>query len=308
MRLLSALALGLALALTSAHAGAFCRSSACPPREDGSTDGHVCHPAQGDDCGVELQWRQPCVGFNIQRDASSQVDYATADATLNAAFAAWLAVDCGGGPPAIEVLDLGAVACAKIEYNQHAGNANTLIFRDDTWPHTSESGVGSADTLALTTVTYDVEKGDIYDADIEVNSVLPNTFSTTDAPGPTDIDLLSVLTHEVGHFLGLAHSADVSTMFPDYTKGTIDIRTLQPDDQGAICTAYPPGRHATGDCTGLPRHGYAPECVDQQTYVKCGVSAGQVGGPDGPGGGAALAAIAAALAARARGRRGSRRS
>ena len=53
MRPLPALGLGLALALASAHAGAFCRSSACPPREDGSTDGHVCHPAQGDDCGVE---------------------------------------------------------------------------------------------------------------------------------------------------------------------------------------------------------------------------------------------------------------
>src|SRR5205085_1012762 len=146
----------------------------------------------------------------------------------------------------------------------HAGNANTLVFRDRSWPH--GDAAGSADTLALTTVTYDVEKGDIYDADIEVNSVLPNTFTTNDTPGPMDIDLLSVLTHEVGHFLGLAHSMEASTMFPDYNKGTIDIRALQIDDMAAICTSYPPQRRAAGACTGLPRHGYAPECVEQQTY------------------------------------------
>ena len=166
--------------------------------------------------------------------------------------------------------------------------ALTLIFRDRSWPHTSAMGLGSAVTLALTTVTYDVQKGDIYDADIEVNSVLPNAFTTSDAPGSTDIDLLSVLTHEVGHFFGLAHSAEQATMFPDYTKGTTGIRTLKPDDMAAICAAYPPGRHPVGECSGLPRHGFAPECVDQQTYVKCGVAPGATG----VGSAAALALIA----------------
>lgn len=304
MRLLLVIAAVVSALLSSAGAQAFCRSSACPPRADGSTDGHVCQPAQSDDCGIELQWRQPCVGFNIQRDASSQVDYATAEATLTSAFAAWLAVDCGGGAPSIQVFDLGPVGCSRIEYNQHAGNANALIFRDRSWPHTSGSGLGSADTLALTTVTYDVQKGDIYDADIEVNSVLPNTFTTSDAPGLTDIDLLSVLTHEVGHFFGLAHSTAPATMYPDYNKGTIGIRTLKLDDKTAICAAYPPGRRAVGECSGLPRHGFAPECVEQQTYVKCGVAPGPTGG----GGAAALAVIAAlTMRRRATGRRGSRR-
>ena len=266
----AALAAAFAL-LASARAEAYCRSSACPPREDGSTNGHICNPPQDDDCGVELQWRQPCIGFNVHTSASGQVDYETAEATLVHAFAAWTAVDCGGlAAPSIAVFDLGEVSCGTIEYNQHAGNANVLVFRDDFWPHLSD-GSSTADTLALTTVTYDVEKGDIYDADIEVNTA-DNTFSTSDEPGPEDVDLLSVLTHEVGHLLGLAHSSEAgATMYPDYLRGTIDIRQLSADDEQAICSAYPPDRTATGECTAIPRHGFAPECKNEQTYVTCAV-------------------------------------
>jgi hypothetical protein len=197
------------------------------------------------------------------------------------------------------------VSCANVEYNQHAGNANVLLFRDDFWPHTTDTGGGTADTLALTTVTYDVDKGDIYDADIEVNTA-NNHFTTSDDPGPDDVDLLSVLTHEAGHFLGLAHSADQSTMYPDYMLGTDAIRTLAADDQNAICTAYPPNRQPTGACTGIPRHGFAPECATEQTYARCAASP-TPGGAAGSAGAIALV-LALAAARRVTARRGSRGS
>jgi hypothetical protein len=288
-----AFAAALAVLAASRGALAFCQSSACPPRPDGSTQGQTCTPAGDGDCGVPLQWRQPCIGFNVAAQASTHVTLEEAESILQQAFAAWAAVDCGGeGPPSIEVFDLGVVSCANVEYNQHAGNTNVLVFRDDGWPHESDASGGNADTLALTTVTYDVEKGDIYDADIEVNTAM-NTFTTTEDPGPNDYDLLGVLTHEVGHFLGLAHSpVDGATMFATYNGGP-DIRTLEQDDMDAICKAYPPGREAVGDCTGIPRHGFAPECGQDQTYVKCGTSrAGGEGGSAMP-----LAALALALAA-----------
>ena len=283
-------------------AGAYCLSSACPSVVPGGmTQGEVCTPASAGDCGRPLQWRQPCVSFSVQADASRQVDFATADKTLAQAFATWLGLDCGGVPPSIQVFDFGSVICDKVEYNQHGGNANVLLFRDDTWPH--DTGGGGVDTLALTTVTYDVDTGDIYNADIEVNTA-QNTFSTTDEPGPSDVDLLAVLTHETGHFFGLAHSMLAgTTMFPSYTVGTIDIRTPQPDDIAALCAAYPGDRKPTGACTGVPRHGFASECYAEQTYVRCATSpASGVGG----GGGAGLAVAALALALRSR--RGSRGS
>lgn len=286
------------------RAGAYCRSTACPGQEDGSTDGHVCVPEQPDDCGKPLVWRQPCVGFNVVSKASKQIDYADAEIALTLAFAAWTRTPCEGGTPSIEVYPLGEVACASIEYNQHAGNTNALIFQDQYWPHETDSGLGTADTLALTTVTYDVDKGEIYDADIEVNTA-NNRFSLSDVPEPDDVDLQAVLTHEAGHFLGLAHSAELfSTMFPDYTRGTTTIRELAPDDQLAICAAYPVKRKTVGECTAIPRHGFAPECEVDQTYVKCSAAPAS-----SSAGGAWALAIAAVIAARrVTARRGSRGS
>lgn len=272
-RVLAALAASLAI-FAAARADAYCRSSVCPRREDGSTKGHICTPPQPDDCGVPLQWRQPCIGFNVREGDSAQITFADALVTFTLALSAWTEVDCGNGTPSIAILELGPVSCGEVEYNQNAGNSNLIVFRDDFWPHETDTGLGNADTLALTTVTYDLDTGDLYDADIEINTA-NNHFTLGDSPGPDDVDLLSVLTHEAGHFLGIAHSAELgTTMFPDYSRGTTTIRNLTDDDRAAICVAYPPDRALAGECTGLPRHGFAPECGADQTYVKCAMGSG----------------------------------
>jgi hypothetical protein len=268
-----ALAALVALAVAGAPrpAAAYCRSSVCQV-PGGSDQGKRCAPPEPDDCGVVLQWRQPCVGFTVQKDASSQVDLATSVELMRHSFETWMLADCGGSLPSILVEDLGLVECSDIEYNQHAGNANVLIFRDLEWPHLSESVSGTTDTIALTTVTYDVEDGSIFDADIEVNTA---TFLFTTADVTLDTDLLSVLTHEAGHFLGMSHSSiPDATMQPDYTPGSIDLRTLTTDDVLGICDIYPPGREALGECTSLPRHGFSPSCRADQTEGKCSISQG----------------------------------
>lgn len=270
---IAALALAAAL-LGEGRASAYCRSSVC--KVDGkSIHGKVCSPPVDDDCGTVLQWRQPCVGFAIQKSASRQVSLAEVEKIAKVSFAAWTTVDCGGGEhPRIEVDDLGTVSCSRVEYNKHAANVNVIVFRDLAWPHMDE-GSGTTDTIALTTVTYDVVKGDIFDADMEINS-FQNQFTTEDTM--VDVDLRSVMTHEAGHFLGLAHStiAD-ATMFPNYMNGSTDLRTLKDDDQQAICNAYPPDRAPKGTCDGLPRHGFSPECQTAQTEGACAFSSANEG-------------------------------
>jgi hypothetical protein len=268
--------------------------------------GQICDPSSDDICsgGVPLQWRQPCISFDVAAAASDQVSWQAADDALGAAFKTWLALDCGGGKgPSIQVMDFGSVSCTTVEYNQHGGNANILIFRDQEWPHPANGG--SVDTLALTTVTYDVDSGDIYDADIEVNTAnFP--FTTTNVTADIKDDLQSVLTHETGHFLGLAHtSVQPATMFPSYMTGDVSIRNPTADDIAAICLAYPVDRTPAGECTGIPRHGWAPQCFAEQSYLGCAVaSPGPVRG--GGRGGLGLGIVGIVALARHARRRGPR--
>ena len=275
-----------AVALTAAGpASAYCRTSSCP----NSMTGARCMPETPLDCGIALSWKTPCIGFSVQESASSQVPLALAEEVFQTAFNAWMTADCGGGAsPRIQISYAGPVVCADHEYNQMLGNTNAIIFRDDGWPY-----MGNDSTLALTTATYNLDTGDIYDADIEVNSSSASIVFTT---GDTDVqfDLRSIATHEAGHFLGLSHSnedgdpEDAPTMTRGYDVGKIYLRTLEPDDIAGICAAYPPGEILPADCDATPRHGFASECsVNQEPMEEsgcCSVAPGAAASRPGAGG------------------------
>ncbi len=53
-------------------------------------------------------------------------------------------------------------------------------------------------------------------------------------------DLQSVITHELGHVLGLDHSADPhATMYYGVHHGVVYGRTISADDRGGVCYLYP---------------------------------------------------------------------
>jgi hypothetical protein len=242
--------LGSAALLASTHAQAFCRTTTCDPAVDD------CNPPDGEECtsvGVPAFWPGRCVGFNVQQDAAPRIPLETFRDLTVRSFAKWANADCGGGVvPTIEVHDLGPVPCHAIEYNQCAGNANILMFRSDSWPYPSSSA------LALTTVTFNMQNGEIYDVDMEINNTVP--LGLPDGDEAPDYDLESILTHEIGHFLGLAHSgSNAATMYPVYGLNTIHMRSLEADDIAGICAAYPSDRVASA-CDPTPRHGFQSTC------------------------------------------------
>ncbi len=256
-RFLLATLAALAVASVTPRASAWCRTT--------TNDAFV--PTSAKPCdteGTPLFWSSQCVGFSVQKDASVQVDLATAERLAGEAFAEWSRHDCfvdtdsctgaREGKPTIAGQNLGPVSCGNVEHNQQGrSNANVIAFRDGDWPHE-----GTA--LALTTVTYRKDTGEIYDADVEVQSNPAEVkLSLDEGPIAAGYDLKSILVHEVGHVFGLAHTRSVtSTMYASYRPGQTFMRDLADDDVCGICAAYPPSR--AGTCDPSPRGGLADAC------------------------------------------------
>jgi hypothetical protein len=164
------------------------------------------------------------------------------------------------------------VPCHCAQFNKDGPNANIVLFQDTKWIYK-----GVDNTLAKTTVTYDTDTGEIFDADIELNHAY-NEFTT----GDTDVvyDLESIVTHEIGHFIGLDHTLDVvATMNAGYQQGTTELRTLEYDDIDAVCAAYPSGRIA--QCATAPQGGFASECyavIEAEDDDGCSVAPGAARG------------------------------
>jgi MYXO-CTERM domain-containing protein len=256
----------------SANARAFCRTAT-----GGLVDGCTITPDECCTTGLPLYWKNACVGYDIQQDASKQVSYDDAAQAIALAFTKWTGATCstpgaagaGQSRASIDVRDLGPVQCNQVQYNKDGPNQHVIIFDDNTWPHND-----SNNTLALTTVTFDSTTGEIYDADMEINTA-QQTLTVHD-PIPADgYDLASIVTHETGHFLGMAHSGDTAaTMYAHYRQGATSMRNLTQDDVQGICSIYPPdGTRNIGDggtvsedsCDPTPRHGFQSACASGQS-------------------------------------------
>jgi hypothetical protein len=242
--------IGIAALVHASPTAAYCRTNTCE------------QDLQNPDCLIELEtgcltggewlyWNKSCIAFSVQAEASPlrHIDYESAVADIGAAMAVWGEADCGGQKVAMTPHLFPAVACTEAEYNTEGPNANTWVFRDEAWPY-EDDGL----TLALTSVWFNVKTGEIYDADVELNSYSA-TFSAEQ--GAT---LREVATHEAGHFYGLAHSADPhAIMYASYSMLMGISETLTEDDRRGICAAYPPGPEVPA-CDPTPRHGFSPHC------------------------------------------------
>ncbi len=246
----------LIFAVDARSASAFCQATTCDP---GTT---LC-PTDAQGCfatGKPLSWWSSCVTVSVQADGAplQHITFENAEASVTRAFAAWTSAPCSGGLPSITVNVQGPISCDASEYNADRGNANIVVFREDSWPYT-----GGQDALGLTRIHFDPDTGEIYDSDIEVNAV--DEPLTIGDPKPGAVDLDSLLTHEAGHLLGLAHNTHdtTATMYPGYVKGSIDLRSLAADDIAGLCSIYPHSRQASSSSCDA-RHGYSDLCGADQ--------------------------------------------
>ncbi|HEY4120480.1 MAG TPA: matrixin family metalloprotease [Byssovorax sp.] len=188
---------------------------------------------QTDSSGVDVRWQVPQITVTV--DASLGLVAPDAVELMERCFTPWESVD-GASPPLV-VVQAGAVDA--IGYVPGAANQSTVRYIPEGTPL---AGIA----LATTVLTYDAT-GTIVDADILLNGGEGRVFGELAAQGQGTIfgilppyDLQNVLTHEAGHFFGMAHQndEDSATMYPTSNRGETTKRTLSSDDEAGLKAIY----------------------------------------------------------------------
>jgi MYXO-CTERM domain-containing protein len=275
------------------------------------------------DSGAPYYWASSCANVTIYLNGFSMMTSDEVAKSIAAAAHAWSPSevtcpgptgDAGSTHPYFEIIP-SMSSGGPVPEAVYDGK-NSIIFQTTDWPH-------QADAVALTS-HFSTHDGALVDSDIEINAV-SGSWANLD-PGSTGgnhldfvDDLQTAITHEFGHFLGLAHTCfnvgvdapaestddqgapvpacptelgtpgDLpqaqSVMWFYVQPGSIAKRVLSPDDVRAVCDLYPAAKDPHVCASNLPDDG-------------CGCRTG--GGTSAGGAALVVLAVATALARRRR--------
>ena len=243
------LALSLTCLLVSGDASAYClmtTSSASPTPEE---------PCPED--GVPLAWRRRCLGMYIDDRGARDLSQDALEGAVLRSFERWTALECDGASRGFSFrVEDEPARCDDAHFDYGDSNANVLSFVSNF------EELGYDDTaFAVTVVWHSTESGEIFDADMLINESF-SPYAICPESGCTrrmEIDLENVITHEAGHFFGLAHSQDtLSTMYARAPRAEVTKRTLEEDDLLGFCATYP--APVGGVCNFTPHGGREPIC------------------------------------------------
>ena len=238
-RALSALVAGVLVTAASADAQAFCRTTTCDPNNPADhcrIDEKGCTRS-----GAPLTWPSLPIAYRFYAKVSQKIDHDVAREAVRSAFQSWSEVVCENGHRTSLRFEEQQDIVGSKPGNPHMAGAQHfgIYFRDDTW-----TAKDADSTLALTTQSFGKISGDLDVSDIEINTTT-EAYATGDTS--KGIDLQAVVTHEVGHYIGLAHSLESdSIMVARYCDSgercsgdKADARKLSEDDRAAVCALYP---------------------------------------------------------------------
>jgi MYXO-CTERM domain-containing protein len=197
--------------------------------------------------GYPLAWSQSNIEYVFNARGIPSFSDAEMRQVYKTAVDQWLSASCGGERTDLDVT--AAPGTTQLVVRDRKVASSTNVFGYMTQAEWSAAGF-DPHAFAQTGVRYYPDTGVIAGADIWLNGgigefgVCPDRGC--DGRGDT-VDLPNVVTHEVGHFFGLAHSGvEGATMACDALPGQTDKRDLALDDRLGMCAMYPPGEAFSG--------------------------------------------------------------
>lgn len=197
--------------------------------------------------GSELRWTQMPIPYAINPGNAQGLTISEVMGAVSGAMGAWSSIDGAS----VEFSDQGQTPIQAVDYDE----VNTIYFESE-WTMDPE--------LMAITANWSYSDGTIVGFDIRINERDHkwSTGGTMDAD-----DLQNMLTHEVGHGLGLDHTTldDAATMFANAIPGETTKREPKSDDRQGVQYLYGEGtamdasEEAAGGCSssGLAPRGTA---------------------------------------------------
>lgn len=254
-------------AVLEGESEAFCRRRTCGSRC--ALDNEQC-PVGGE----PLRWPSSTLSFALHSNiGETKGRPAEVYAAIRAAIHVWSDTECplsSGGTARTslrfreldrEEFPINAISSKDDAYKLR----NVILFRSGGWPYGAGDDASESDTVASARARFDAKTGLVRSQQIELNEAAyefrlpdqPFAQSTSDRA----VDLVTVLTHEVGHFIGLAHSIESdSIMAARYCeqqsrcqRPPTEARRLASDDVVGLCTLFPPGPPTTEPDADAPQ-------------------------------------------------------
>lgn len=218
------------------------------------------------DRGEPKRWARPCVTIVVETGtlAGGTLSRERAVAAVRAAAAAWdrTQLDCSALSISVQVASGERSIVPLNDGVTRVFFRRPRLCRDDA----TSFECTSSRTVAYTNTLARKSDGRIVSADIEINTVdftFDDLMASPDSAA--DFDLQGVLTHEIGHLLGLAHTCHdegersrtdhrgaptpacatasdeilMTTMSAVESSRSIGRRALAEDDVAGICALYP---------------------------------------------------------------------